>query len=237
MYINPSNSRTLNTLSLNAGLLTAASIEVSNSSSVNYAVNRKVNADYFIESNPVLITEGTRGIISTIFIVDDTSARLTVQKPYYVSSSINSTTSTAIDTIKAKWVSSSIINTTNLSNLRVGRKFFRTVDILGDTETLAYHPYRASYTSVVPVTAVAKCKYHISTILPTIINIIEPVSYCKYKVRRDRYINHIPVEENVKLISKDLLLYKDDYLKIDLCVHKQKEQPLYAMETQSLFYM
>ena len=237
MHINPSNSHTLNTLSLNAGFWTAASIEVSNSSSVNYAVNREVKADYSIESNSILITEGIRGIPSTVFIANDTSAKLTVQNPYYTSSRINSRTSAAINTIKAKYVSSSIINTTNLSNFRVGRKFFRTIDIVGDTETLAYHPYRASYTSVVPITVITKCKYPLSTILPTIINRIEPISYCKYKVRRDRYINNISIEENVELISKDLLLYKDDYLKIDLCVHKQEEQPLYATETQSLFYM
>ena len=63
MHINPSNSHTLNTLSLNAGFWTAASIEVSNSSSVNYAVNREVKADYSIESNSILITEGIRSTL------------------------------------------------------------------------------------------------------------------------------------------------------------------------------
>lgn len=507
MYINPSNSHTLNTLSLNAGFWTAASIEVSNSSSVNYTVNRKVSSNYFIdsisntdirvgkniftditsavgnselknkairkklgtsnilgdtefviylfqatvspsfsvisstdsnltarsikrilvgssvnnsstcgysvanksymdssamESSSSITIEGTRYKPFTVSIDDSTYTRLTIQIPYYTGSSIasssaitvkpvnlkkftsdinnissidatynklsfintnivgdtesvvylskaiispafifsttssdftiNGTKAVLVDTaidknsildtsphIRSTFNVSSIIGKTN-SSLKVNRKFFRTVDIIGDTETLAYHPYRASYTSVVPVTATAKCKYYISTILPTIINStdtrstidkvptninvscgsrignttelsyagttrvhsdtvpveantivskvptvrgitnsasifsytggmfkcnivtpvafrIEPVSYCKYKVRRDRYINNIPVEENAKLISKDLLLYKDDYLKIDLCVHKQEEQPLYATETQSLFYM
>lgn len=241
MYINPSNSHTLNTLSLNAGFWTAVSSSINNSTSLDYYINSKVFSFADVESNtstaytfnkyihtdvesiertsvlnifgvrkrlgsssilgdteslvylsratvaPVFIftnstsdlscegsrlriintdidnttntsykvnrlsyndvssidygsvvnAEGTRGKTFYVDMSASTSSRLTIQMPYYVRVSISDTSTVDSSSITAKNTNISIQNDTN-SSISSYRKRYSKSSIIGDTESVTY---------------------------------------------------------------------------------------------------
>lgn len=116
----------------------------------------------------------------------------------------------------------------------IGRKIY----LQGDTEVITYLVYRTSYTGVteIPIKSVITCavvKRRINDV-----SIQNKDTEVNYKVNRRKYANIDKVlKGSTEIISDEILLYRDGYLKVVLCKDNPFDTPVDLSSTcNDLFY-
>ena len=224
LLINTSNSHVLNFLPLNAGRISSVPCKFSTSSAVlKYKINRTVTSavkpvNSSFTSNylyhkylPVVSKYDTkRTSMSYRYAVRKYNSVLPITATQYA---------TTVPAIRVK------VNTV-------------TVNIPDSNLTYRYDILAAKFLDINPISSNSISTCFIVMCKPSVCTIEHKNSTVVYKANRYKFVDIITTALGTsEFLTKEVLLYVDDYLKIDLCTHKAEEEPLYATDKTSLFFL
>ena len=221
-FFNPTNSHVLNVLPVNAGRV------VAHTSSITGDTEVVTFSSYRLSFTAVVNVQST------------SSLSCIIPKVKIATLSKEISASTDIPLTKAvigigRDVEIETNTEVTVSPIRaIGRKIY----LQGDTEVITYLVYRTSYTGVteIPVKSAITCavvKRRINDV-----SIQNKGTEVNYKVNRLKYATIDKVlKGSTKVISGEILLYRDGYLKVVLCKDNPFDTPVDLSSTcNDLFY-
>lgn len=221
-FFNPTNSHVLNVLPVNAGRV------IAHTSSITGDTEVVTFASYRLSFTAVVNVQST------------SSLSCIIPKVKIATLSKEISASTDIPLTKAVLGVGRDVSIQNNTEVTVSpiRAIGRKIYLQGDTEVITYLVYRTSYTGVteIPVKSAVACavvKRRINDV-----SIQNKGTEVNYKVNRIMYANIDKVlKGRTEVISDEILLYRDGYLKVVFCKDNPFDTPVDLSSTcNDLFY-
>ena len=222
MFTNTSNSRVLNFAPVNAGRFLSLSSSSSISSELEYLTTRvrvvKVS-DIKPEVNTTYSYSGrvlTR--VNSIREFSSFNYPFTIRK----SNKVNiETTNSAISSVKSTKVKPNTIIFDSPSS----SVFFK------------YEVRSVTFTDVTDIKGSSDLKYTFILVKPIVLSIEKNAPDISYFPFRYKFVNTLDDLYSKSIMDISSLVFVDEYLKIDICEHKEEEKPIYAKENTPVFFL
>lgn len=222
MFTNTSNSRVLNLAPVNAGRLSSLSSSPSISSGVEYFTTR-VRVVKVSDIKPkVNTTYSYSGIVFTK--VNNIKELSSSNYPFIVrkSNKVNiETTNSATSSVKSTKVKPNII----------------IFDPPSSSVLFKYEVRSVTFTAVTDIKGSSNLKYTFVLVKPIVLSIENTAPSISYFPFRYKFVNTLDDLYSKSIIDISSLVFVDEYLKIDICEHKEEEKPIYAKENTPVFFL
>ena len=222
MFTNTSNSRVLNFAPVNAGRFFSLSSSSSISSEVEYLTTR-VRVVRVSDIKPRVNT--TYSYSGIVFTKVNNIKELSNSNFHFITRKSNK-----VNIETANSATSSVKSTKVKPNTII-------FDTPSSSVLFKYEVRSVTFTAVTDIKGSSDLKYTFILVKPIVLSIENTAPSISYLPFRYKFVNTLDDLYSKSIIDIRSLVFVDEYLKIDICEHKEEEKPIYAKENTPVFFL